>query len=138
MNTQPLQASDMEALGHVQGSVPDLLTYLLAAYKAQLQRRIDERVVQSGPASVRTLDEALTHAPVLDFMRFALEFLAENRPAETFPVDANIEIRLSNGDLVLICPGTQLSGTMQASHSVQIAAQGKRGGMQGDGGAIGI
>lgn len=65
--------------------------------------------------------KASEHLSLDGFLEFAHKYLDENRTVETFPVDANCGIRLSNNKRCLIHPPTQAGdGSMQDSGSVGV------------------
>ena len=67
-------------------------------------------------------DEVKEVNPDLDsFLTFCEDYLNRNRPVETFPVDNNYGIRLSNGHRLVISPGVvEIKGTMQETSAIQI------------------
>jgi len=67
------------------------------------------------------------HNPATSFVKWASDFLSVNRVVETFFVDANHGFRLANNDLVVLCPGIELQGTMQESYAIPIVAEERKG-----------
>jgi len=107
-----------DSVAHSQGGQPHLLQFLWDEYWKYLQAELDKRTRQG--VAVFTLDEAKRKAPAVGFLKWATAYLAENRAAESFFLDANLGVRLTNNVAVAICPGVELRGTMQDANAVQV------------------
>ena len=73
-------------------------------------------------------------APALldDFMQFAKRYLDQHRTVETFPVDANCGIRLSNNKRCVLHPPTNAGdGSMQESGAVGVTEGKSQVGQEG-------
>lgn len=114
-----MAGSDMfDSASHTQGGLPHLMQHLWDAYAAYLQTELDKRAAAGKPTV--TLDEAKKKAPATAFAQWATEYLAENRVAESFFIDANHGIKLANNAMVAICPGVEIRGSMQDSNAVPV------------------
>lgn len=112
-----------------QGGVPHLLEYLWARYREFLKDELDGRAEAGKPAG--TLEEALRRAPATSFVRWASDFLRDNRVVEAFFIDDNHGLRLTDNALVAVCPGVDLRGTMQESRTVAITSGRSQPGLEG-------
>ncbi len=125
-----------------QGGVPDLFSLLESEYKRWLDLKIRERRASGKPTL--SLEEALKKAPHSSFVNFCKEYLAQNRPVQQFPADANLGFMLSNNLRAVLCPHSGghvgYGGGMQGAGDVQITRGESQPGMHGvtDGGGIGI
>ena len=70
----------------VSGELTDLMSYLEAAYRSEMQQ----------PAGSEVKMEAFIH--------WAKQHLSDNRPSEVFPVDNNYGVLLTNAQRVKLCP----------------------------------
>lgn len=114
-----MAGSDMfDSAAHTQGGLPHIMQYLWDAYCLHLKEELEKR--QAAGKMTVDLPTAKQKAPATDFARWATEHLAENRVAESFFIDANHGIRLSNNSMVAICPGVEIRGTMQDSNAIQV------------------
>lgn len=100
------------------GGITHLIQFLWDKYAEHLQKELEERAAL-GKITV-DLPTAKKKAPATHFATWAANYLKENRVAETFFVDANLGIRLTNNITLAVCPGVEVRGTMQESHAVQI------------------
>lgn len=103
---------------HTTSGAPHVSQFLWDRYKDHLAERIEERIAK-GLATI-TLEEAIKKAPAVAFIKFCAGYLAEHRVVQSFFVDMNHGIQLDNNERFVICPGTEIRGTMQPSHSVDI------------------
>ncbi len=113
--------SDMfDTTRHTQGGHVHLIQHLWDQYCLYLQEKIDERI--EGRISTVNLATAKEKATATHFAKWASNFLKENRPVESFFVEENCGIRLTNNVLVAIAPGmdTDIRGTMQAADAIQV------------------
>ena len=106
------------AIAHTQGGMQHLIQHLWDEYLVSLESAIEERK-KAGRAMV-TIEKAKKLAPAADFIVFASKYLAEHRPVETFYVDANMGIRLSNQTCVALSPGADIRGTMQDANAIGV------------------
>ena len=102
----------MDPYAHTQPTeTPDLLTYLEEKGKVAI-----------GGDVV---------AEAANFLAWAKDFLAANRPVENFPADSNHGVRLSNNDRVLVCPPVPAPGTTAPSGAVEITHGASQSGQEG-------
>jgi hypothetical protein len=113
-------SSDLfDATAHTQGGLPHLVQFLWDEYAKHLDRLLTERKEAGKP--VTDLQTAKTKAPAVHFAKWASDYLKENRIVESFFIDGNLGIRLTNMKMVAVCPGLdEIRGTMQDSHAVGI------------------
>jgi hypothetical protein len=104
--------------GTAQTGPPHLLQYLWDRYTAHIGAALERRRKEGKPAAV--LAFALRDAPATHFIKWAGDYLAENRAAETFFLDANLGLRLTNNDLVAVSPGVDVRGSMQDAGAVHV------------------
>lgn len=139
-NTFQMSGSDLfDSAAHTQGGLPHLMQHLWDAYCAHLAEEIEKRR-EAGKAVV-TLAEAKQRAPATGFATWATKYLADNRVAESFFIDANHGVRLANNAMVAICPGVEIRGTMQEAGAVQVTegrSQPHQHGIVGNGGELRI
>lgn len=115
INEQPFFDSVRLTTG---GGLPTLHEVLVAAFREQLQGRMNE--LAAAGREVATLDEVMGRVTLRAFSAFAADYLAENRVVETFAVDANVGLLLSNQVRCVVSPGVDVTGTMQESAAVGI------------------
>lgn len=118
-DTFQLTGSDMfDSNTHTQGGLPHLIQFLWDAYcqylDDEIRSRIDRRI------STVNLATAKAKAPATDFARFASDYLATNRVVDSFFIDENFGLRLTNNQTVAFSPGVEIRGTMQDSGAVQV------------------
>jgi hypothetical protein len=114
-----VSGSDLfDSVANTQGGLPHLVQFLWDAYCVYLQEQLDLRRVE-GKTTV-SLEDAKKKVPAVHFGQWATKYLTENRVAETFFVDANCGVRLTNNKMAAICPGAEIRGTMQDSHDVAV------------------
>lgn len=104
-----------DATVHTQGGLPHLMQYLWDRYVEHLTEELEKRTVLSA-----TIETAKRKAPATHFAQWATEFLKENRATESFFLDANMGLRLTNNAMVAISPGVEIKGTMQDSTAIQV------------------
>lgn len=107
-----------DSASHTQGGLPHLMQYLWDAYSLHLKEQLEERQAAGKPTV--TMEEAKRRAPAINFAQWCTEHLKENRVAESFFIDANHGVRLSNNAMVAICPGVEIRGTMQDAGAVEV------------------
>jgi hypothetical protein len=71
---------------HVSGELPDLINHLEVAYREHT--KLHASIAVEGYA----------------FLKWAKQYLTENRPSEVFPVDRNYGFVLTNGVRLKLCP----------------------------------
>ncbi len=103
---------------HTQGGLNHLMQHLWDAYCLHLQEEIGKRNAE-GKLTV-TLDHAKRKAPATDFAKWASDYLKEMRVTESFFIDGNLGVRLTNNVCVAVCPGVEIRGTMQDSHAIPV------------------
>lgn len=120
-NVFQMAGSDLfDSAAHTQGGLPHLMQHLWDAYCAHLSEHLEKRNAAQPPGNQTTLATAKAKAPATDFAKWATAYLAENRVAESFFIDANHGVRLSNNAMVAICPGVEIRGTMQDAGAVEV------------------
>lgn len=121
-----------DSLAHTQGNMPHLMQFLWDNYVRDLAERIEKRR-EAGQEAVG-VEEASRRATARDFVRFCADYLAEHRCVQTFIIDANVGLVLSNHASVALSPGVQIRGTMQDSRAVPVTrgeSQPGLGGVEG-------
>ena len=108
---------------------PHLMEHLWGAYRERLKALLDARRAAGQPAA--DLDAAVAKAPASHFYAFCVEYLLANRPVNTFYVDTNTGVVLSNTNRVVISPGFDLRGTMQDAAAVGVTAGVSQPGLNG-------
>lgn len=103
---------------HTQGGHQHLMQHLWDAFLATLKEKIEARKA-AGKESV-TVAEAAKRTPATAFVQFAAEYLATNRVHETFYIDENMGLRLTNLKSVAVSPGSSVRGTMQDANEVNV------------------
>lgn len=84
-----------------------------------LKPKIEDMEAQGKPTV--DLETAKKKTPATVFLNWAFEYLTNNRVTESFYVEANHGVRLTNGASVVICPGGgEQRGTMQDSVAIAI------------------
>ncbi len=114
---------------------PHLTEHLWAQYRLHLKELLDARRAAGRPAAA--LDDAVRRAPASHFYAFCVEYLLRNRPVTTFYVDTNVGVVLSNTNRVVVSPGFDLRGTMQAAGAVGVTVGESQPGMNGVAGGTG-
>lgn len=116
----PVGSSDLfDATAHTQGGLPHLIQFLWDEYAKHLDRLLKERAGAGKPAV--DLQTAKTKAPAVNFAKWASDYLKENRIVESFFIDGNLGVRLTNMKTVAVCPGLEeIRGTMQESNAIGI------------------
>jgi hypothetical protein len=98
------------SVAQTQSGLPHLLDLLRQEYR----RYITDHGGQEADAA-RTLRSAEP------FLAFCEEYLRENRPVQSFPIDMNYGLLLSNNVRCAVSPGVEeLKGTMQESFTVPV------------------
>lgn len=113
-------SSDLfDATAHTQGGLPHLIQFLWDEYAKHLDRLLKERAEAGKPAV--DLHTAKTKAPATNFAKWASDYLKDNRIVESFFIDGNLGIRLTNTKMVAVCPGLEeIRGTMQDANAIGI------------------
>lgn len=113
-------SSDLfDATAHTQGGLPHLIQFLWDEYAKHLDRLLKERAEAGKPAV--DLHTAKTKAPATNFAKWASDYLKDNRIVESFFIDGNLGIRLTNMKMVAVCPGLEeIRGTMQDANAIGI------------------
>lgn len=109
------------------GGLPTLVQVIEQALNKDIQERL-ERLKADG-RKVITLEQARRRVTLAMFGKFAADYLAENRVVEVFAVDANVGLVLSNHVRCVVCPGTDVAGTMQESGAVGVTSGRSQAGM---------
>lgn len=123
----PLDYNPAEA---TQGGLPWLLDHLWGRFCRKLRRA----------AKQRRQPLAVDQVPAEAFLKWARRHLERCRVVETFPLDANVGVRLQDNTMCSICPGVDHTGTMEDAGDVPITqgrSQANQRGVQ-PGGAVGI
>ncbi len=115
VNDTPLFDAEL----HTQGGQPHLLQLLLNKYREHLAGKIEERKKAKLPTPVDA-DTATRATSALTFLKWASDYLKENRPAGNFFVDENLGLKLSNNLTCVISPGINIQGTMQDSGAISV------------------
>jgi hypothetical protein len=102
------------------GTIPHLLDLLWAEYRRYLEELVENRRQAGKP--VVAVEDLMLRSTARQLHDFATRYLAENRVVESFPLDANQGVRLSNGVILSVCPPTDLAGTMEPLHGKGTAA----------------
>lgn len=105
-------------IAHTQGGLSHLMQHLWDKFCLHLQEQIDERIAKGLPTV--SLEAAKSKAPATTFAKWATEYLKEFRVTESFFVDGNLGIRLANNEVMAVCPGVEIRGTMQDSGAIQV------------------
>lgn len=95
-----------------EGKQPHMIQFLWQEYLKELEAGIEKR--QQAGQLVLTLAEAARKAPATAFCAFCARYLQEHRVVENFFVDMNHGVRLSNNKSFVVCPSTDIQGTMQS------------------------
>ncbi len=119
-----------DSINHTTAGLPHIVGLLVEAYKKDLAARL-ERLKAKGGAKFATLAEAYKAAPVSDFVKFADDYLRANRPVQSFAVDLNHGLMLSNHVRCVVSPGAEVRGGMQASGAVGVNRGESQPGMGG-------
>lgn len=109
------------------GGLPTLMQVIDQALSKDIQERLER--LQATGQKVMTLEQARRKVTLDMFKKFAADYLAEHRVVEVFTVDANIGLVLSNHVRCVVCPGTDVAGTMQDSGAIGITAGRNQAGM---------
>lgn len=99
--------------------LPHLLEHLWAAY-TQYVTAEHTKLVEAGKPRRGDLEHYLAKAPAQHFYAWAAEYLRTHRVSQSFAVDANLGLMLSNGSRVTVCPHIDVAGTMQDAGAVDI------------------
>lgn len=97
-----------DAKSHTQGNMPHLLQYLWDNYLAYLAKTNGDKKI----------DE--TKIKAIDFMMWAITQLQTTRAIESFFIDGNVGIKLTNNTTLAISPGVDIRGSMQESGYVPV------------------
>jgi hypothetical protein len=111
---------------HAQAGMPNLMQYLWAAYGKHVEARLAELNHNAYSA-----EEVLAGVRAAHFVNWASRFLDENRPVQTFAADANVGLRLSNNDAVVVSPGTEAQGSMPDARAVGVTHGQSQPGLHG-------
>lgn len=95
-----------------------LLQHLWDAYSAHLVAEIATR--RSNGYRAVDIDEAKRRVPATAFLKWAATYLKDNPVVESFFIDGNSGVRLSNGSRLAVCPGGVERGSMQSSEAVAV------------------
>lgn len=120
-NVYSTTSSDMfDTTRHTQGGHVHLIQHLWDQYCLYLGEQIKER--EEKKLSTVDLPTAKKKATATHFAKWAADFLKANRPVESFFVEENCGLRLTNNVLVAIAPGMDedIRGTMQSSGAIQV------------------
>ncbi len=109
-----------DSVAYTNGGLPHLMQYLWDQYCEYLQEESDLRKAEGRVVS--DLAMAKKKAPATHFAKWAADFLKQNRVVESFFIDENHGIRLSDNTRVAVCPGIEIRGTMQRSTAVEITS----------------
>lgn len=115
VNDSPLFDAQM----HTQGGQPHLLQLLLDKYREHLTEMLEARKKAGQPTPV-DVDQATRATPVMTFLKWASDYLKENRPVRQFFVDENMGLQLSNNLSCVVSPGINIQGTMQDAQAVNV------------------
>jgi hypothetical protein len=110
--------SGFDEIAHTQAGMPHLVQLLWDRYLEHLAKEIETRK-EKGLGAV-PLPEAIRRAPATHFVEFAANYLKRNRVVENFFVDENHGLRLSDNTTCVVCPGTNVQGTMQDAGEVGV------------------
>lgn len=116
MNNDPLGL-------HAANQSPHLMQYLWDKYLEYLDEEIAKRAANNHGITTTDLETAKKRAPATHFVTWASEFLQQNRVVENFFTEGNNGLRLSNGEMVVVCPpGDEIGGegSMQPSNAVAV------------------
>lgn len=106
------------SVAQTQGGMPALLELLQEEYRKYMGQVNAKRLEQGKP----TLDAEATLSAARPFLKFCQKYLTENRPVQTFAIDSNYGLVLSNNLRCAVSPGVAtLKGTMQETHSVAVS-----------------
>ncbi len=103
-----------------QGTLSSLLDHLWGLYEAALKETYDK--VAARGDEIRSWDQVRQAVRAPTFLRFAREYLDRNRPAETFALDRNLGVKLTDGAVVSLCPRAVVEGDMQPANAVAIGS----------------
>lgn len=115
--TPPLQFDHSSGPAVVQSGMPSLIELLLQEFQDQCLRQNSE---EPDPAKLLYPQHAIQAArPLLNFFEAYLNLY---RPVQTFPVDFNYGLVLSNNMRCTVSPSieTEAPGSMQASGAIQV------------------
>jgi len=118
-NIVQVGSSDLfNSQAYTQAGVPHLMQYLWDKYCEHLQEEINRRI-ESRRATV-DLATAKSRAPATNFATWASNYLENNRVVDSFFIDENLGIRLTNGVRLAVCPGIEVRGTMQPVTEIRV------------------
>ena len=111
-----------DSTSHTQGMEKHLLQHLWDLFVEDLKVKIEELKGKTAPGiTVLPIEQAVRKVPATAFVKFAADYLLENRYARQFYIDENIGISLTNGDTVALCPGVaSVQGSMQDAKDMPI------------------
>lgn len=139
-NVFQMTGSDMfDSIQHTQGGLNHLIQYLWDKYVEHLKEAVEKMQATARP--VVNLEMAKKKAPATHFAKWCADYLKENRVTESFFVDGNLGMRLTNSDTMVICPGIEIRGTMQDSGAVAVTegkSQNNKNGVVGSDGTLRI
>lgn len=115
VNDTPLFDSEL----HTQAGQPHLLQLLLNKYREHLDEKL-KAMQAAGKKTPVDVDQATRATPIMVFLKWASDWLRENRPVRQFFVDENMGIQLSNNLSCVISPGINIQGTMQDAGAVSV------------------
>lgn len=115
---------------HTQAGLPHLVQFLWDKYVVHLKELAAKRKAEKKPT--REVDgDLLQKMPAIHFCAFAAKYLSENRHVQSFFVDENHGITLSNNEACVLSPGVMIRGTMQNSGAVEVTKGESPRGSQG-------
>lgn len=125
VNDSPL----FDSAQHTQGGNPHILQYLFQEFAKHVAAQIEERKKNKKPTV--ELSAAMAKMPMTRFLTWAKQHLTEVRPVNTFFLDENIGVRLSNNRNIAISPGIEIRGTMQNAGAVAVTRGASQEGNEG-------
>lgn len=119
------------------GGINGLVATLWAAYEDSVRVRLDD--MRAAGHRTAEFKDAIRRAPATDFFKFCQDYLAENRPVQTFAADSNVGFMLSNNVRAVLSPPLEgefrgYGGYMQDAGDVGIT---RGSGQPGLGGVVG-
>lgn len=112
------QAGLFDDTKHTQGGVQHIMQFLWDEFTAYLRREAKKRKKAKLPSI--NVDEALRKMPATAFLTWAAKYLKKHRVGQSFVVDENMGVQLTNLKQFVISPGVPIRGTMQDSGAIGV------------------
>lgn len=112
------QSALFEDTKHTQGGVQHLAQFLWDEFTAYLHRESKRRKKKKLPTI--DVEAALRKMPATAFLSWVAKYLKKHRVGQSFVVDENMGVQLTNLKTFVISPGVPIRGTMQDSGAIGV------------------